>query len=170
MFFVIFGLCILAGIIISFWTYDRPFVIFMSAIFGVFASTIIIAIVVDNQMEDVLIERNIYALGDNAGVQGRFFLGSGSVETIPVYFYYSKNSNGSYSLNHAKAASVEIYQDVTTQPYVVKECEDYGANPKSIWTWPLNLYSDGLRYTSCEVTEFHVPPNSIDSSYNLDAS
>lgn len=106
---------------------------------------------------------NLVSMGDAAGVQGRFFLGSGSVDTAPVYMYYTKTERG-YRLYHKRSAQSYItYTDET--PILVHHGSRQGySNWFSIHAddWRIEQYDSGA-------FEFKIPPGSIAQQFDLDA-
>lgn len=70
-------------------------------------------------------ETFIYSLNREGGVYGHFSLGSGEVESSPVYYAYTKTDDGGYSLLTIKQKSpfyVEtiLYEKNETPRYIIK--------------------------------------------------
>jgi hypothetical protein len=138
---------------------------------GGLASMIVYTLTVD----DVPRRFDIESLGDGTGTEGRFFLGSGSVDTEAVFFYYAPRKGGGYGLFHVDANTTAIYEDQTSSGYLVKYCEDAASYARWIDLPFIDVAADPEtkddRY-SCgysERNEFHIPENSIDRRFNLDA-
>jgi hypothetical protein len=125
-------------------------------------------IVYEVQRTTAPIESSLKTLADGQGVEGRFFLGSGSVDSEPVFFYYSGSDQDGYRLRHVDADYVTIHE-TDDEPKMVRYCEDNST--VSGWvTWPLKTYT-GSRYDcySDSETHFYVPRGSIQNNYILDA-
>lgn len=101
-------------------------------------------------------------LADGAGVQGSFFLGSGTIDTTPVYMYYAQDSKGRYRLYHVNASqSYVTYTDDT--PTLVIHGNEMNDKWYSFDTgFSVSDYDD-------DVYEFRVPRGSIKQNFNLDA-
>ena len=97
-------------------------------------------------------------LQDNRGIQGSFFLGTGSIDSEPVYFYIKALPNGGFQQDSIPAEHVVVFQD-DTQPRLIT----YQTWAKTEWLMWLGL--PGGSYES----EIHVPPGSITSAYKVDA-
>lgn len=98
-------------------------------------------------------------LGDGMGVQGRFFLGSGSIESNPVYMYYIDN-NGQYKLHYQYSYNSYVtYTDST--PRIIWHGE---RSDSSFWLAIMNDWDP----VSEEYIEFQVPKGSIKQNFNLD--
>lgn len=93
-------------------------------------------------------------INDRAGMSGSFFLGSGTVEDEPVFYYYERE-NGRVTLERIKADDAVIIEDESSRPYV-SYLEEVSNN--SLW------YLGGMESSRIE---FHVPPNSIITNYSL---
>lgn len=97
------------------------------------------------------------ALGDSNQLQGRFFLGSGSIDSMPTYTFYEQLENGGNVLRNADADGVTVFQD-SDRPYAVEEVEC-----KTNYEWLAICIDDP------QLIEFHVPLNSIKNNFVLDA-
>lgn len=115
--------------------------------------------------DDTPVTYNLTSMNDAAGVEGHFFLGSGSVESVPVFFYYSQQHDGSYRLFSAPADNSRIVQ-YDGPPKMVRSCSDFSTTPDWLF-WPV---PDGEHTCDREDdTVFYVPEGSITTNFNLDA-
>lgn len=99
----------------------------------------------------------LVTLQDGSSQRGSFFLGSGFIDGVQKYTYYSK-SGDAFQLRSVDAEDVLVFQD-TKNPYVrhEKSC----TSPRD---WLIECAIDTDR-----VTEIHVPKNSIKADFVLDA-
>jgi hypothetical protein len=100
---------------------------------------------------------NIVALSDNVGVSGRFFLGSGTVQSEMYYFYMTENNTGGKVMDSI-CSCVPVYEDEANNPYIItihKRVSDPVARFFFITS-------------ESERTEIHIPPNSIQYNFNID--
>lgn len=110
--------------------------------------------------------RPLVNLGDSSGVSGRFFLGSGYIESKPVYMYYLQDGD-SYRLYNVKASNAFItYTDETPQIIFHGSRQGY-SNWFSIGADDWRVNEDGY---DPDAFEFKVPRGSIKQDFNLDAS
>jgi hypothetical protein len=93
----------------------------------------------------------IYSLKTSEGVQAQFMLGSGSVNSNPVYLCYTKNDIG-YSLKEVDASKSIIIQTNDTPPRM----DTYKLN----LVWEILLFADNSEY------RIYIPENSIIQTYN----
>lgn len=100
---------------------------------------------------------NLLSLNDTSVSSGSFFLGSGSYDEEPAFFYYQEGSRGA-TLEHVDADRVVIIQEEIDQPYVAIVNPDVSTN--ILW------YTGGLGESEYE---FHIPEGSINNSFRLDA-
>jgi len=141
----------------------------------------------------------LYNVADGSVVRGTFGVFCGYIGTEEVYYYYSKNSHGAYTLKHFDADKTEIYMDEDVAPYALiygcfscyhfrnklsyGECECRRANES------LPLVDDTFEPVPQEWickgdlgntprfesdfnyvrVELHIPRNSIVKHYTLDA-
>jgi hypothetical protein len=92
--------------------------------------------------------RKIVSMSNSTQINGSFFLGCGTIEEEPVIYYYYEQNNGSKKLTYAYARRSEIYEDLKEgqTPYLLIPSDILGT------------------------FKFHVPPNSITPTFNLDVS
>lgn len=104
---------------------------------------------------------NIVAMSDNFQTGGNFFLGTGSLNGVPYYFYYEQAKDSGYIQGKVKAENAVIYeQDSLKNPkiqFYTKEFVD------SNWeNWSLSFAC------SHERAEIFVPKGSIKRNFNFD--
>jgi len=106
----------------------------------------------------VPVKHDLVALQDGTGARGSFFLGSGYIKDELSYFYYERHANGAISGGTIPASKAVIYEDSQGQPQLwVHHCKKpEGAFYAPICA-PITIPS-----------EFHIPPGSVSSYYNLD--
>lgn len=93
-------------------------------------------------------------LQDNGRTSGSFFLGSGSIDEEPVFWYYENNS-GVLSLHHVGANVASLVEADGPPRLEVLE-------KKSDNTW-FQFHSGSKHY------RFYVPPGSVVNNFRLDA-
>lgn len=96
----------------------------------------------------------LVSIQDGAGESGQFFLGTGSKNDLPVFYFYQKN-NDSYRLMRVSADDSVVKVDSDPRRMV--------CSPSSSNKW-LSIFSPGLDHNT-----FYVPEGSIVNSFNLDA-
>jgi hypothetical protein len=98
------------------------------------------------------------SLNDGTQTNGSFFLGSGYIDSRPVYRYYVENGRGEFRLQSAPADRAFItYTDST--PEVV-----YHQKRSSSTFWSIGIDGDGI-----QEYEFRVPKGSVKTDFTLDA-
>jgi hypothetical protein len=96
-------------------------------------------------------------------VYGGFLLGSGNIESHPVYVFYEKTDRGSFVISWVDAYHAEIFMDENEQPYVIlRESHVLGNKIRDRYG---NLENDW----SVVYAEFHVPENTVIQTYNLNS-
>jgi len=131
------------------------FTFFVSALIAFFAAGAVNFVTYFKVDEPVQKYTAIANLSDGSGVSGSFFLGIGSVDSKPVYMYYT-DKNGVFELHQLEARRAYVtYTD--GRPQVVIHT-DRSTN-KWISVVP------GWDYTY----EFQVPRGSVRANFNLDA-
>lgn len=127
---------------------------FIIGMMGVLITTIILGVHSAIFHEDKSFSVELAALNDNQGVQGRFFLGSGVINSKPVFTYYEKMYD-TYTLRNVDAKDATI-KYTSGKPVIV-----------------VNRYcgSNFLTEDFCNTPTytFLVPEGSITNSYTLDA-
>ena len=99
----------------------------------------------------------IVALQDNLGVQGSFFLGTGTIDSTPSYAFYI-NEGAAKRFISVGADDVTVF-DNSDRPYVTQR---HSCELTVRWLSP--CFSDGRKYT-----EIHVPAGTIRTDLVLDA-
>jgi len=98
---------------------------------------------------------NIASIQDNVQTSGSFFLGSGTIDSEAVFYFYEQDGDG-YRLTHVPAYRSKIVESNESPHLVVSKA--VGDHP--FWGIPLNSHDN---YT------FYVPTGSILNNFNLDA-
>lgn len=107
----------------------------------------------------------LVSMADGAGIEGHFFLGSGSIDSYPSFTWYEKSGDNSYVRKDVDADSATVHYLANGQtPYYTKDTSYYtescGLKP---WGIVMDCHSTGdSRY------EFYIPRGSIVQSYKLD--
>lgn len=103
-------------------------------------------------------------LVDNTETQGRFFLGSGSIDGVPTYSWYEETAPNSFERRDVDASlSTVHYTTGDEPPYYVYSVEKH---EKFFHNWYIDL-SAGI--DSGEHWDFYIPRGSITNEYKLDA-
>jgi hypothetical protein len=95
--------------------------------------------------------QNLTSLKTEITTSGNFFLGTGSIDSKPVYFYYRLNTDGTYQL-HNKNVKYAAIRESTDTPHI----DVY--SPK-LW-FSILISPSESKYV------FNIPPGSIIHSYN----
>lgn len=76
------------------------------------------------KQEKILTDEKIYSLNDGGNnVVGSFVLGTGSINSIPQYSYFIKNSDGSKEKKYISSVGTKIFETNNKEPeYVETEC------------------------------------------------
>ena len=101
----------------------------------------------------------IYSIEGSMGIQGRFVLGSGSIEGKQIYEYYYY-SDGGYYRDYIYSKNVKIVMDDTEVPRIYKVVKEYR------FKWFLFHSGKG---NAREITEtiIYLPEGSIIENYTL---
>lgn len=169
--FVIAGLVTLVVFIIAYFInrgdYDMWYSIGMATGMAGFFSLLLFGVfgqIYGRGLADYPAERytTLVNLSDGAGVSGSFFLGSGTIDTTPVYMYYAQDNKGRYRLYHVNASQSYVTYTDETPTLVIhgKEMNDKWYSLDTGFATP--EYAD-------DVYEFRVPRGSIKQNFNLDA-
>ncbi len=106
-------------------------------------------------------KKTLVALRDKDGIEGRFFLGSGSLEGAPYYFYYSKLDNGGFKPGKVKVSDgVRIYEDAESGTAELISYE-WGFDLGLAWLIAIPSNSGGYSY------DFHVPKGTIRTGFTM---
>ena len=145
----------------------------MLALFGLFAA-MIAGLAIDGPVawatrSKVDMSYNLAALNDGKDTRGSFFLGSGTIDSVPSFMFYAEDGDG-YGLRDWPASSSRVVE-TSGDPHVVYHCDDYGSVPRPFrWTTKMIL-DDGWGWIDCQHASltFYVPAGSVKQSYTLDA-
>jgi hypothetical protein len=117
-------------------------------------------------MDDTRFSQNLQALNDSTSTHGSFFLGSGTVDSYPAYYYYERRDDGSFYQWQVYAANASIVETSGT-PHVERVCQDnYSFGHWIIWPLPMSEYDH-----TCSPDDeaiFYVPQGSVTNTFNLD--
>lgn len=110
--------------------------------------------------------QDLQALSDNTGVHGNFFLGSGTLDSVPAYYYYERRDDGSFYQWYVYAGNASIVETSDT-PHVVRTCQNN--NSFGHWViWPLPMSNYDYTCSPDDPAVFYVPEGSVTNSFNLD--
>lgn len=95
-------------------------------------------------------KRELVSMINSTRINGNFFLGCGSINQEPVFYYYYKTVDGAIKLTYVNANKTTIYEDIVENqaPYTII----IGQNEL--------VFGNSLH-------EFHLPPNSIKPDFDL---
>lgn len=97
-------------------------------------------------------------LRDKEGTEGGFFLGTGMIQSTPYIFYYSQNSDGSFSPSRTESTEkVKVYEEARDDATITTYEPDF-RNP--LWlaiAMPVGSYGP----------DFRVPSGTIRRGYTL---
>ena len=109
-------------------------------------------------------DRQLISLSDGTNISGKMtgslFLSSAYIDEELVYRYYYKTEDGGYKLDWVKAKHVTIYEDATSETarYEFRYYYKYNVDKQGGKCWDRESYE----------CKFHIPPNSIIRSFELD--
>jgi len=135
------------------------FIAFWGAVAG-FLLALVIGAIVYNSTAHVPVP--LENLVDNTQIHGRFFLGSGTIDEVPVYVWYEQTDNNTFRQNQINVDQATIHYLLDKRrPYYVATFH----NKKGFfreWGWDVN---------PSDVThiDFYVPRGTITNNYTLDA-
>lgn len=98
------------------------------------------------------------ALNTGSEVSGRFFLGSGRIDSDSVFSYIYETPEGGYRLDSVYVDQATVYADEETNPYMTTIT--WERKPDTFWA-PFTLYGVSDTY------EFHIPQGSILVDYTV---
>ena len=165
-------LVVVALLTIYFCIKDRsgePFMFFL--FFGLMGS-LLTALIIDAPVSWIMRDRaefsyDLGALNDGRSTQGSFFLGSGTIDSVPSFMYYERDGDG-YVLRDWPASSSKVVE-TKGDPQVVYNCYDYSSVPRP-FRWAPQMMEDGSVYDCRHAfVTFYVPPGSVQQQYILDA-
>ena len=100
-----------------------------------------------NNFKPITTTYQIYSIADTTGFHGSFALGTGYINSYPVYYYYEGTPQTGLILKSIPAKNAVIYMDTEQSPYIT-DTFSYDTNEH--------------HYT------IHIPKGSVIHSYNLD--
>ena len=144
--------------------FDGLFGAFFGAAFGFMAAMLAGLVLYTGGGEWQHHSKPLVSLADGSGIQGHFFLGSGSVDQRPVYTWYEQNGSNSYVRRQADADAAAIhYLPDGKKPYYVHSVE------KDTHSFLTTAAIDaGAGTTMDERWDFYIPRGSIVRDYTLD--
>lgn len=92
---------------------------------------------------------------DASGLSGSFFLGSGTIDEEPVFYYYARRDDGSIFLDHVFADYATIYE-TSEQPHI-EITEEFSNHPKIAFSPDAGLKGANI----------YIPPNSVVTNFSL---
>lgn len=102
----------------------------------------------------------LVSLHTKDGEQGTFFLGSGTVNGVQYYFFYRKNSDGSFGPGRVYADdAVRVYEEPRTDASMLTYDWVKDADEENIFSFPVN--AGGHSY------DFHVPTGTILRGFSM---
>lgn len=149
------------------------FTIFLSIFSLLYIIAQIFGWVYYTKTETVSYDVKIVSLQDGSQINGQFsgshFVMRGNINQVEYFQYYKDNQNGSFSLDKKEADRSIIIPDATSETAYVKIIDEITSYkpPKDSgwWLMPSNRSNTGIYVHG----EFHVPANSIQNNFVLDA-
>lgn len=109
-------------------------------------------------MQEVTIHK-IVSLTPGEGVSGKFFLGSGTIDTVEYYFFYVQEKDGAVSFHKVRKDKTKVYFNATTTTSYFKSTLVYQeAGRGKVWS-----SKRGQFYKA----EIHVPPNAFNPVFRV---
>lgn len=169
MLIIVFGIICIGGIVLAIALRDALCLLggLITALIGAIFTGLLIDLPVNAIQRDKINETyNLAALNDGKSTEGSFFLGSGTVDSVPSFMFYAKDGDG-YVLRSWDAASSRVVE-TEGAPRVVYTCDDYSSVPAP-FKWAAYMILED--YVDCEHASvtFYVPPGSVKQQYTLDA-
>ena len=91
--------------------------LFLGAVVGLMAGAGVASVVGSRHPQHMVLTETVplVTLRNADGVAGSFFLGTGSVESVPYYFYYKPSGDGGYKQDRLQSsANVTVYEEDRT--------------------------------------------------------
>ena len=102
----------------------------------------------------------LVSLHTKDGVQGTFYLGSGSINGSQYYFFYRKNGDGSFVPGRVYADdAVRVYEETRTDASMLTYDWVKGSDEVNLFSFPVN--AGGHSY------DFHVPTGTILRGFSM---
>lgn len=124
------------------------------------------------------VDQDIVSLNDGTGTTGRFFLGSGYIDSHPVFFYYTGDGFNGYRAHTINAEHADV-KYTTGAPHMEAYCQDWTNAAKwsyiPFWHWgnkPDSVDDPGCTDENYDIdvwVTFYVPPGSVQQNYTLDS-
>lgn len=105
----------------------------------------------------------LVSMADGAGIEGHFFLGSGSVESTQIFTWYQQEGTNSYVRKSADAEVSTVHYLNSGRPYYVHSAKIYTTD-KFMMPWGIGFGGSADE----EHYDFYIPRGSIVQSYRLD--
>jgi hypothetical protein len=117
-------------------------------------------------LEKEVEKTEIVALGDNLSVEGRLFLGSGSIQSDVVYVYAVKTGEKKFKLSWISAGDViEVVETNEIKPCLVAYQWELDSPHKS-WFWPEK--EEGNQQYFGRMYRIFAPEGTVDLTFNID--
>ena len=167
-----FLLCIIGAIIIGWrmsgggWSgiVARIILTFMMGLLGMMVGilmTVLLSLIPVEMEEYKANTIYLYSMSDNSSVEGRFFLGGGSIGEKEYYKYYFKREDGGYKFGKIKADNAVVYEKNNVEPRI--ELYKTRMKNRNHEFWRM----DGV--CGCdERYEVYIPKGTVKQFYNLD--
>lgn len=108
---------------------------------------------------------NIVSLTNKQATEGNFFLVSGTINSVPYYFFYYEMPNGGKKLAKLDSDIVVIYEEKRKDAYLIKTGKEKVLGK---WFWYLTKGLPISTSTKFIGYSIHVPENSVKKEINLD--
>lgn len=103
-------------------------------------------------------KQDIAALKMVSSISGSFFLGSGSIEQKPVYYYYTKEK-GQYQLHYVPALESKIIEDNNQSPSLETWSMEWQWTLKGLLLLYVAFPTDGQKHYLFTIPEGSIAPN-----------
>jgi hypothetical protein len=104
----------------------------------------------------------------NGSVFGAIFIVSGNIQQVPVYFYYTQNSDGGYEQHNIPTANVALYEDSDSGTGYLKVIKYYSrlTDYQPYKGWGI-LNSPSPDYPEKTVEQIHIPQGTIVKQFKV---
>jgi len=151
--------------------FTTPFIWILFFTCSLFAYFFVELFCEQQKIEDVEVKRiEIIALNNFSSLQGKFFLATGNINSIPSYVYYYKTHDGGIGLDSINAKFVTVFEEDSADAHLAL------VGTKIIYRKPTNLliqmfvpvfWMPEERISNTRWT-IHVPKGTIVRQVNLD--